>query len=79
MDMKTSGISVKILLSYLSDDVLENMALVSGVDYNVKKLEGKLMFKLLLYSLLNSTRLSLNVMVAYSESAVYKRYAHVCT
>lgn len=79
MDMKTSGISVKILLSYLSDDVLENMALVSGVDYNVKKLEGKLMFKLLLYSLLYSTRLSLNVMVAYSESAIYKRYAHLPT
>lgn len=59
---KTKGITAKELLSFLPLELLEQKAIDTGVDKNVKKLFGKDMFLLLLISVLDSDRVSLRIM-----------------
>lgn len=70
--MNTQGIRVKALLSYLPEELLDDLAVQTGVDYQVKKLNGKLLFQLLLYGVLSTTRLSLNVLVTLFETAFFR-------
>jgi len=72
--MKSRGISVKNLLNYIPQEVLACLSIETQVDRQVKKLQGKVVFQLLLYSLLNTNRLSLNVAVQYYQSTLFKRY-----
>ena len=44
--MNTEKVSVKTILGYLPDSLLENLSIEHGIDKQVKKLEGKLVFKL---------------------------------
>ena len=50
------------LLKFVPDDLLEKIEKETKVNYQVKKLNGKIMFKLLLMSLLDSKNISLRVM-----------------
>ncbi|GEO07494.1 hypothetical protein AAE02nite_51580 [Adhaeribacter aerolatus] len=73
--MDTNGIRVKDLLNYLPAPLLDQLAQATQVDYQVKKLHGKLLFQLLLYGVLTTTRLSLNVLVAVLDSLCFRTFA----
>lgn len=75
--MDTQGIRVKDLLGYLPEPLLDELAEETRVDYQVKKLSGKFIFTLLLYTTLNTTRLSLNVLVSLLESVPFRAFAHL--
>lgn len=70
--METQSICAKDLLGYLPDKLLAELSEETKVDYQVKKLNGKFVFKLLLYAVLNTTRLSFNVLVAMLDSATFR-------
>jgi IS4 transposase len=69
--LKTQGISAKELLSVIPDEVLVNLSLSTGVNYQVKKLYGRSMFYLLLYGLLES-RVSLRSLEDTFNSTKFK-------
>ena len=60
--LKTKGIKAKELLAFLPLELLEQTALQTEVDKNVKKLFGKDIFFLLLMAVLDSERVSLRIM-----------------
>lgn len=64
-------ITVEELLKLIPDELLEHLAVETKVDYQVKKLNGLNMFKLLMYGLLKSDRIALRALQdVYNE----KRY-----
>ncbi|GAB4049151.1 IS4 family transposase [Spirosoma litoris] len=65
--MNTAKLPVKTLLGYLPDELLDALAIEYQVDKHVKKLRGTLVFKLLLYAVLATNELSLNVLIALLE------------
>lgn len=62
VQLKSKGITAKELLAFLPLDLLEQKAVQTEVDKNVKKLFGKDIFLLLLISILDSERVSLRIM-----------------
>ena len=66
--------TVAKLLRLIPDDIFRELAVKTGVDTQVKKLSGELMFKLLLFSMLNADRLSLRVMEEYLHSGQFKMF-----
>lgn len=70
--MKTEKIPVKTILNYLPDSLLESLSLDFNIDKQVKKLEGKIMFKLLLYGVLSSSQLSLNVLISLFDKLGFR-------
>lgn len=50
--------------------------MTTQVDHQVKKLSGEVMFKLLLFSMLHSEKLSLRVMESFLASASFHAFAH---
>jgi hypothetical protein len=75
--MDTQGIRVQDLLNYLPNSLLDQLAVETQVDYQVKKLSGKLVFTLLLYATLHTTRMSLNVLIAVLESAAFRAFSRI--
>lgn len=63
---------VEEIISYISDEELDFLALATSVDVQVKKLHGSKVFKIILYSMLNSTRISLRVMESIISSSRFK-------
>jgi transposase len=68
---------VKELLNYLPEHELSFLAAETKVDYQVKKLYGHVMFRLLLLSLLESQKASLRVMEDIFHSMQFKMLAEV--
>lgn len=66
--MSKTKISCAKLLEFIPDNLLEKIERETKVNYQVKKMSGKIMFKLLLMSLLNSKNISLRVMEEIYES-----------
>jgi transposase len=64
------------LLKFIPDEQLDILAAESRVDYQVKKLRGKTMFQLILFSLLNAERVSLRVMETLFSSMNFKLIAN---
>ncbi|ANE51007.1 IS4 family transposase [Flavisolibacter tropicus] len=64
------------LLKLLPARCLRALAVTTQVDHQVKKLSGEIMFKLILFSMLNSEKLSLRVMESFLASASFKSFAH---
>ena len=60
--MNKTKITCSELLKFIPDSFLEKMEKKTKVNYQVKKMDGKIMFKLLLMSLLDSKNISLRVM-----------------
>ena len=54
--------NVKQVLGLIPDELLTKLTLETKVDYKVQKLEGAIVFKLLLYSMLQVKENSLRVM-----------------
>jgi len=60
--MNKTKISCAELLEFVPDSLLEKIEAETKINYQVKKLNGKIVFKLLLMSLLDSKNISLRVM-----------------
>jgi hypothetical protein len=60
------------LLSLVPDDLLENLAISTGVNKFSKKLQGELLFKLLLYCIVTEKENSLRSMQSALESSVFR-------
>ena len=67
-----TNIPVKTLLGYLPDSLIERLCVEHNVDKQVKKLEGKIVFKLLLYGVLSSSNLSLNVLISLFDKIGFR-------
>lgn len=67
---------VNDLLKLIPEETFRDLAVETKVDVQVKKLSGELMFKLILFSMLHSNKLSLRVMETYLQSAKFKSFTH---
>ena len=67
-----TGVSVPELLSMIPQSLLDQLAEELVVDKWVRKLNAEAIFKLVLYSLLHSERLSLRVMEENSRDPFFK-------
>jgi len=63
------------LLNLIPNSELEFLAAETKVDRQVKKLTGVTIFKLILFSMLNSNRMSLRVMEEFAQQASFKSYS----
>jgi len=70
--MDNNKVSAKTLLGYLPDSLLESLSIEHKIDNQVKKLEGKIVFKLLLYGVLSSSQLSLNVLISLFDKIGFR-------
>lgn len=75
--MKTDNASVKEILSYIPDEQLDFFAKETLVDWNVKKLSGKELFKLCLFGVLNENRASSRVFESFYENHFFCQYAKI--
>jgi len=73
--MKKSKIECADLFAMIPKDLLFNLEKETNVNHHVKKLSGLLMLKLLLFSLLNSERVSLRVMEEIFNSGQFKAFS----
>lgn len=64
------------LLKLIPKGTFSSLALETEVDHQVKKLSGEVVFKLILFSMLNCEKLSLRVMESFLSSAQFKSFAH---
>lgn len=62
----------KELLDFISEDELAFLGAETNVDHQVKKLNGSIIFKLILYSMLENKSPSLRVMESYFNSSKFK-------
>lgn len=63
------------LLELIPKGTFSSLAIETEVDHQVKKLSGEVVFKLILFSMLNSEKLSLRVMESFLSSAQFKSFA----
>mgnify|MGYP000207996113 FL=1 len=68
-------VSVKSILGLVDDNLLDNIAEETDVDFNVKKLSGKVIFKLLLMTILDDSKASLRIMEKIYSSNKFKQYS----
>lgn len=73
--MKVKKISVIDLLQLIPEHFFDKIAEETNVDYQVKKLSGKLMFNLLLMGILQSERLSLRVLEELFSTQKFKSFS----
>ncbi|HVW98913.1 MAG TPA: IS4 family transposase [Candidatus Babeliaceae bacterium] len=64
----------KQILNLIPSSIFRELAIETKVDHQVKLLSGELIFKLILFSMLNSEKLSLRVMEKYLESAQFRSF-----
>lgn len=64
--------TAEALLKLIPSNTFENLAMETKVDFQVKKLTGETIFKLILMSMLCSDKLSLRVMEGFLVSAKFK-------
>jgi hypothetical protein len=63
------------LLKLIPSHVFRDLAVETEVDKQVKKLPGEVIFKLILFSMLSSEKLSLRVMETFLQSAKFKSFS----
>ncbi len=68
----SGGVSVSQLLEIIPDELLEEIALQVSADKWVKKLKASAVFKLVLFTLLNSERMSLRVMESNTRDPYFR-------
>lgn len=66
---------VEQIIKLLPEKDLEFLSAKTAVDHQVKKLKGIIVFKLILFSMLNTTKLSLRVMESFFLSAQFKKFS----
>lgn len=70
-------ISVKSLFSMVDTGILESIAIETKVNYKAKKLSGETVFKLLLMSILDNTKISLRIMEKTFSNSLFKIYSGI--
>lgn len=70
-------VAVKEILGYISDEKLDFFAQETLVDWNVKKLHGKELFKLCVFGVLNENRASSRVFESFYENSFFRNYAQI--
>ena len=70
-------IAVKEILGFISDEKLDFFAQETMVDWNVKKLHGKELFKLCVFGVLNENRASSRVFENFYENSFFRNYAQI--
>lgn len=70
-------ISVNSLLAMIDNEVLESIAIDTNVNYKSKKLSGEIVFKLLLMSILDNTKISLRIMEKTFSNNLFKLFSGV--
>lgn len=70
-------VTVKSLLSLIDNGVLETLAIETNVNYKSKKLSGEIVFKLLLMSILDNTKISLRIMEKTFSNSLFKIYSGI--
>lgn len=60
------------VISLVPDEILDNLSSETGVDYSVKKLRGKSIFKLFLFACLNGGGVSLRLLEAIFQSERFR-------
>jgi hypothetical protein len=63
------------LIKLIPQDIFQKLAVETRVDSQVKKLSGEVMFKLILFSMLGSEKLSLRVMESFLQSYRFKSFS----
>jgi len=63
------------LIKLIPAQKLRDLAIETKVDAQVKKLSGEVIFKLILFSMLNAEKLSLRVMETFLQSAKFKAFS----
>lgn len=66
----------KDIIEYISDEELDFLSLETKVNHQVKKLDGALVFKLILFSLLEHDKPSLRVMEQIFNSSAFKFHSN---
>lgn len=74
--MPTPTMRVEDIIGLVPDTLLDRLSFTNKVDYSVKKLQGKILFKLFLYALLTSRTISLRILEAIYNS---DRFKHLFT
>lgn len=69
------GLTVEEIIKVIAEEDLDKLAKETGVDRHVKKITGKSLFQLFLYSLLSTERMSLRVMENYYETEQFKVFS----
>lgn len=67
--------TVEKLLKLIPPNTFDDLAVETKVDYQVKKLTGEAIFKLILFSMLSTDKLSLRVMESFLGSAKFKSFS----
>lgn len=67
--------TVRELIKLIPPTIFQDLAVETKVDAQVKKLSGEVIFKLILFSMLNSEKLSLRVMEKLLQSAQFKSFS----
>ena len=70
-------VSVCSLLELIDNSVLESIAIDTNVNYKSKKLSGEVVFKLLLMSILDNTKISLRIMEKTFSNNLFKLFSGV--
>jgi transposase len=68
-------VNAEELIGLIPEEELEFLAAETKVDHQVKKLTGSLIFKLILYSMLDTERMSLRVMETLLLSARFRQFS----
>ncbi|MFT3748123.1 MAG: hypothetical protein QM768_07390 [Agriterribacter sp.] len=66
--------TAKELIGLIPEEIFEELSAETKVDTQVKKLSGEVIFKLILFSMLNTSKPSLRVMEAFLQSAQFKSF-----
>ena len=67
--------NVEQLLQLIPEGHLDFLSTETEVDYQVKKLSGSIIFKLILFSMLDSPKVTLRIMETILQSAKFKQFA----
>jgi hypothetical protein len=68
-------VNVEQLLQLIPEEHLSFLATETKVNHQAKKLSGEVVFKLVLFSMFSSQKVSLRVMEAFLQSAKFKQFA----
>jgi len=71
------NISAESVINLVPDKLLDELAVKSKVDYSVKKLQGKIVFKLFLYAVFSGKNVSLRILETIYNSEKFKNLFNV--
>lgn len=77
--LKQKAWKAEDVIGLVPDELLDNLSAETGVDYSVKKLQGKSVFKLFLFAFLSGGGVSLRILEAIFQSERFKNLFNLRT